>query len=123
MPQQAARTQPSPASLHLRPVAAQGQSSTALTGAHAALHRTSVTTTVALTRLCAGHEQGLDRLTRLIFARAEPKRLGTQIISGSMLAALAEAYVSAINHGAVPTIATAWQVGPLLLAMWTPRVC
>ena len=27
-----------------------------------------------------------------------------------MLAALTEAYVNAINHGAVPTIATAWQV-------------
>jgi len=27
-----------------------------------------------------------------------------------MLAALAEAYVAAINRGAVPTIATAWQV-------------
>ena len=58
--------------------------------------------------------QGLDRLTKLIFARAQPKRLGTQIISGSMLAALAEAYVHAINEGAVPTIATAWQVRPLL---------
>lgn len=54
--------------------------------------------------------QGLDKLTRLIFARAQPKRLGTQIISGNMLASLATAYVDAINHGAVPTIATAWQV-------------
>ena len=42
--------------------------------------------------------------------RAQPKRLGNQIITGSMLAALATAYVDAINHGAVPTIATAWQV-------------
>lgn len=54
--------------------------------------------------------QGLKRLTRLIFMRAQPKRLGNQIITGSMLAALATAYVDAINHGAVPTIATAWQV-------------
>ena len=54
--------------------------------------------------------QGLKRLTKLIFMRAQPKRLGNQIISGSMLAALATAYVDAINHGAVPTIATAWQV-------------
>ena len=53
--------------------------------------------------------QGLKRLTRLIFMRAQPKRLGNQIITGSMLAALATAYVDAINHGAVPTIATAWQ--------------
>ena len=42
--------------------------------------------------------------------RAQPKRLGNQIVSGAMLAALAEAYVAAINNGAVPTIATAWQV-------------
>lgn len=54
--------------------------------------------------------QDIKRLTRLIFMRAQPKRLGTQVISGGMLAALAQAYVDAINHGAVPTIATAWQV-------------
>ena len=54
--------------------------------------------------------QGIQRLTKLIFQRAQPKRLGTQIVSGSMLAALALAYVDAINLGAVPTIATAWQV-------------
>jgi hypothetical protein len=54
--------------------------------------------------------QGIQRLTSLIFARTQPKRLGNQIISGAMLAALATAYVDAINHGAVPTIATAWQV-------------
>ncbi len=42
--------------------------------------------------------------------RAQPKRLGNQIITGSMLAALSTAYVDAINNGAVPTIATAWQV-------------
>lgn len=54
--------------------------------------------------------QGLARLTQLIFARAQPKRLGSQIISGPMLAGLASAYVEAINKGAVPTISTAWQV-------------
>jgi len=59
--------------------------------------------------VCAG-AQGLAKLTRVIFARAQPKRLGTQTITGAMLAALAEAYVAAINRGAVPTIATAWQV-------------
>jgi len=57
-----------------------------------------------------GCAQGLAKLTRVIFARAQPKRLGSQTITGAMLAALAEAYVSAINRGAVPTIATAWQV-------------
>jgi hypothetical protein len=38
-----------------------------------------------------------------------PKRLGNQVLTGPMLAGLAEAYVAAINAGAVPTIATAWQ--------------
>lgn len=42
--------------------------------------------------------------------RAQPKRLGNQLITGNLLAALAGAYVEAINKGAVPTIATAWQV-------------
>lgn len=59
--------------------------------------------------------QGLERLTRLIFARAQPKRLGSQIISGPMLAGLASAYVEAINTGAVPTISTAWQVGSVTI--------
>ena len=54
--------------------------------------------------------EGLQRLTQLIFAKAQPKRLGAQILTGPMLAGLVEAYVGAINNGAVPTIATAWQV-------------
>ncbi|KAL4859356.1 Guanylate-binding protein 5 [Chlorella vulgaris] len=52
---------------------------------------------------------GLQRLTHLIFSKAQPKRLGSQILNGPMLAGLAQAYVDAINNGAVPTIATAWQ--------------
>ncbi|GAB4817604.1 hypothetical protein N2152v2_004650 [Parachlorella kessleri] len=53
--------------------------------------------------------EGLARLTQLIFNKAQPKRLGNQILTGPMLAGLVEAYVTAINNGAVPTIATAWQ--------------
>lgn len=54
-------------------------------------------------------QQDVQRLTSLIFSRTSPKRVGTQIVTGPMLAGLAEAYVAAINEGAVPTIATAWQ--------------
>jgi len=54
--------------------------------------------------------QGVGELTKLIFHKAQPKRMNNSIINGSMLAALTEAYVEAINKGAVPTIATAWQV-------------
>jgi hypothetical protein len=53
----------------------------------------------------------VGRLARLVLGRAAPKRVGTQIVTGPMLAGLAEAYVKAINEGAVPTISTAWQVG------------
>lgn len=54
--------------------------------------------------------QGLERLTAVMFSKAQPKRLGQDVVSGGVLAALASAYVDAINGGAVPTIATAWQV-------------
>ena len=54
--------------------------------------------------------QGLEKLTSLIFAKALPKQLGRQVLTGSVLAALTSAYVDAINGGAVPTITTAWQV-------------
>jgi hypothetical protein len=54
-------------------------------------------------------KQGLAELTKLTFQKAMPKRLGSQVLTGPSLAALAEAYVGAINAGAVPTIATAWQ--------------
>ncbi len=37
-------------------------------------------------------------------------------MTGPVLAGLVEAYVGAINNGAVPTIATAWQVRRLALA-------
>jgi hypothetical protein len=42
---------------------------------------------------------GLQRLTHLIFSKAQPKRLGSQILNGPMLAGLAQAYVDAINNG------------------------
>ncbi|GLI70685.1 hypothetical protein VaNZ11_015625 [Volvox africanus] len=53
--------------------------------------------------------QGVKDLMALIFQRTVPKRFGLQLMTGPVLAGLVEAYVAAINHGAVPTIATAWQ--------------
>ena len=52
---------------------------------------------------------GVGRLAALLFARAAPKRIGAQLVTGPALAGLARAYVAAINAGAVPTISTAWQ--------------
>jgi hypothetical protein len=46
---------------------------------------------------------------QLILRKAQPKRLGGYVLTGPALAGLAAAYVEAINGGAVPTIATAWQ--------------
>lgn len=54
--------------------------------------------------------QGVDSLLKVIFGKAQPKRFGTQVVTGPVLAGLVEAYVGAINNGAVPTISTAWQV-------------
>mmetsp|Transcript_35733 Transcript_35733/g.79501 ORF Transcript_35733/g.79501 Transcript_35733/m.79501 type:complete len:796 (+) Transcript_35733:196-2583(+) len=53
--------------------------------------------------------QGVKSLIDIIFKKAEPKRYGSQYVTGPVLAGLVEAYVAAINEGAVPTIATAWQ--------------
>eukprot|EP00878_Enallax_costatus_P025838 GHUV01027675.1.p1 GENE.GHUV01027675.1~~GHUV01027675.1.p1 ORF type:complete len:197 (+),score=54.87 GHUV01027675.1:1585-2175(+) len=55
-------------------------------------------------------QEGVQKLTRLLLSRGQPKRIGIVPVTGVMLAGLAEAYVLAINQGAVPTIATAWQV-------------
>lgn len=54
-------------------------------------------------------KQGVADLTSLIFSRAHPKRFGSTFMTGPLLAGLVGAYVGAINQGAVPTIATAWQ--------------
>ena len=67
--------------------------------------------------------QGMAKLTRLIFERAQPKRLGSQVITGPMLATLASEYVRAINEGAVPTISTAWQVRPSLASSQNLSCC
>lgn len=55
--------------------------------------------------------EGVAELVRTIFAKAQPKRFGSGFMTGPVLGGLVEAYVTAINNGAVPTIATAWQVG------------
>eukprot|EP00775_Hariotina_reticulata_P003802 gene3802-4059_t len=52
---------------------------------------------------------GVDSLIQLIFSKASPKRVSDVVMNGAVLAGLTEAYVKAINAGAVPTIATAWQ--------------
>jgi hypothetical protein len=65
--------------------------------------------TVPPNKLRAEFREGIQKLVDLCFARAQPKRIGSTLLTGPMLAGLVESYVDAINAGAVPTIATAWQ--------------
>ena len=53
--------------------------------------------------------QGMKELTQRVLSLAAPKRLGRSLVTGPALAALAQAYVTAINGGAVPSIASAWR--------------
>jgi len=52
---------------------------------------------------------GLTNLLKLLFSRCQPKMVGREVLTGRTLAGMATQYVAAINGGAVPTIATAWQ--------------
>jgi hypothetical protein len=47
-------------------------------------------------------------LRRKVINRVKVKTLNGKALSGPMLSNLADAYVSAINNGAVPNIETAW---------------
>jgi hypothetical protein len=58
---------------------------------------------------------GLDALTKYIFERTKPKQLGSIVMTGPMFAGLTQSFLDAINAGAVPTIATSWQVSPCAL--------
>jgi len=51
---------------------------------------------------------GIQNLLRVLNEKTKPKKLGNTLVSGIMLSELTEAYVEAINRGAVPAIATAW---------------
>jgi len=52
---------------------------------------------------------GLGNLLKMLFSRCQPKTVGREVLTGRTLAGMATQYVAAINGGAVPTIATAWQ--------------
>ena len=53
--------------------------------------------------------EGLGRLIDTLFSRCAPKRIGGDVVTGPALASLAEAYAAALDGGAVPAIASAWQ--------------
>jgi len=59
-------------------------------------------------------QAGLDELTRFIFERTRPKQVAGTIMTGPVLAGVAQSFLDAINNGAVPTISSSWQVFYLL---------
>jgi hypothetical protein len=54
-------------------------------------------------------QKGMDELMGLLRSKAHPLQFNGQVVSGRVLGQLAEAYVTAINQGAVPQLVTAWQ--------------
>lgn len=53
---------------------------------------------------------GLDALTKFVFERTRPKQVGATVMTGPILVGITESYLNALNHGAVPTISSSWQV-------------
>jgi hypothetical protein len=66
--------------------------------------------TLQMDKMRPEFKAGLDALTRLIFDRARPKQMGSIVMTGPIFAGLTQSFLDAINIGAVPTIATSWQV-------------
>lgn len=62
-----------------------------------------------LDRLAPDFSRGVLDLKNKLFSSAAPKAVNGTPLNGPMLLQLAEAYVGAINGGALPTISTAWQ--------------
>jgi hypothetical protein len=51
----------------------------------------------------------VDALRTRLLSTATAKTVAGSPLNGSALVALAQAYVSSINEGAIPTIHSAWQ--------------
>ena len=62
----------------------------------------------ALEKLAPPFRDGVHAVKARVLATVRPKAVGGVALSGTALLRLAEAYVDAINGGALPTIATAW---------------
>lgn len=63
-----------------------------------------------LDKLRPEFRSGLDALTRFVFERTRPKQVGATTMNGPMLAGITQSFLDALNHGAVPTITSSWQV-------------
>ncbi|RZC65295.1 hypothetical protein C5167_008987 [Papaver somniferum] len=58
---------------------------------------------------------GLESLTNFIFERTRPKQIGSATMTGPILAGITQSFLQALNNGAVPTIASSWQLDILAL--------
>jgi len=65
--------------------------------------------TVPMDQLRPKFVEGLTSLISMINNRCMPKKVGGDVLNGPALASMAAAYIGAINNGAVPAIATAWE--------------
>lgn len=64
---------------------------------------------ISLDKLRPEFKTGLDALTKFVFERTRPKQLGATVMTGPILVGITDAYLNALNNGAVPTISSSWQ--------------
>ncbi|XWS15786.1 hypothetical protein CRYUN_Cryun34aG0031700 [Craigia yunnanensis] len=64
---------------------------------------------ISLDKLRPEFRVGLDALTKFVFERTRPKQVGDTVMTGPVLIGITEAYLDALNNGAVPTISSSWQ--------------
>ncbi|XVF87421.1 hypothetical protein PTKIN_Ptkin18bG0118700 [Pterospermum kingtungense] len=64
---------------------------------------------LSLDKLRPEFRDGLDALTKFVFERTRPKQIGGTVMTGPILVGITEAYLDALNNGAVPTISSSWQ--------------
>lgn len=64
---------------------------------------------ISLDKLRPEFKSGLDALTKFVFERTRPKQLGATVMTGPILVGITDAYLNALNNGAVPTISSSWQ--------------
>ncbi|KAL1519577.1 hypothetical protein AB1Y20_023091 [Prymnesium parvum] len=62
-----------------------------------------------LAQLAPGFRDGVTRLKQQVLMSVGEKKVSGTTLDGPMLLGLTDAYVKAINEGALPTISTAWQ--------------
>ncbi|KAJ9690534.1 hypothetical protein PVL29_012934 [Vitis rotundifolia] len=64
---------------------------------------------ISLDKLRPEFKSGLDALTKFVFERTRPKQVGATVMTGPILVGITDAYLNALNNGAVPTISSSWQ--------------